>query len=173
MKHITRSEPGEYAAYGSIYVKEVPAGEQVLQFIQDNLQVVEDLVRAFPPEHLTTPHAPGEWTIQDILVHIMDVERVFAYRALRIARGDSTPLSGFAENDYAVQAHANQRSAEDIMAEYRTVRAATISLFNGLDDAALTQTGTASNNPLTVRGAAFFIAGHELHHIHSIRENYG
>jgi hypothetical protein len=141
--------------------------------MQDNLKVVEDLVRGFPAERLTTPHAPGEWTIQEILVHVMDTERVFAYRALRFARHDTTDLPGFDQDNFVVHAGANQRAIDDILAEYRAVRQASIALFNGLDDAALTHVGTANGNPTTARGMAYFIAGHELHHIRSIRENYG
>ena len=172
MKHIARPEPGEYPAYGIVYIREVPDDGQVLQFMQDNLKVVEDLARSYPPERLTTPHAPGEWTIQEILVHIMDVERVIAYRALRFARNDSTGLPGFEHNDYVPVSGANQRGLDDILEEYRAVRQATLALFRHLDDDALLRTGTASGNPLSVRGAAYFIAGHEMHHIHSIRENY-
>lgn len=172
MKHIAKPQPGEYAPYASLYIDLLDDDGRVLEVMQANLALVEEMTRPLPAERLTTPHAPGEWTINEILVHILDVERVMAYRALRFARNDSTALLGFEHNDYVPQSGANARSLESILAEYRAVRAATLALFDNLDDDALTRSGTASGNPLTVRGAAYFIAGHELHHIHSIRENY-
>ncbi|MAS36517.1 MAG: DNA damage-inducible protein DinB [Anaerolineaceae bacterium] len=173
MKTIQRPQPGEYADYGIVYVNEVPDGGQVLQMMQDNLTVIDDLVRSFPDERLTTPHAPGEWTIQEILVHIIDVERVFAYRGLRFARNDQTNLPGFEHNDYVASSSANKRIIDDILAEYRAVRMASITLFDNLTDEALAYVGRANNTPTTARAMAYFIAGHEQHHIHSIRENYG
>lgn len=173
MKLITRPEPGEYAAYGIIYVNEVPDGGQVLQMMQDNLKVIEDLARSFPPEQLTTPHAPSEWTIQEILSHIIDTERVFAYRALRFARDDKTNLPGFDQDAFVPQSGANERTLDDILEEYRAVRQASITLFSNLSDEALARVGSASGNPTTARAMAYFIAGHEQHHIKSIRENYG
>jgi uncharacterized damage-inducible protein DinB len=173
MKHIARPESSEYAPYWHNYVKEVPDGASVLQFMLDNLHVVEDFVRAFPPERLTAPHAQGEWTIQDILVHVTDAERVFNYRALRFARNDPTELPGFDQNVFALWTGANQRSIDDILEERRAVRMGSITLFNGFDDEALVRTGVASGNRFTVRAFAYFIAGHEVHHLKSIRENYG
>lgn len=172
MKLITRPEPGEYAAYGIVYVNEVPDGGQPLQMMQDNLKVIEDLVRSFPPERLTTPHAPGEWTVQEILGHIIDTERVFAYRALRFARDDKANLPGFDQDAFVPQSGANERTLDDLLEEYRAVRQASLTLFSHLSDEALARVGSASGNPTTARAMAYFIAGHEQHHIKSIRENY-
>jgi uncharacterized damage-inducible protein DinB len=132
-----------------------------------------DLIRAFPAAKLSEPWQAGEWTIKEIVVHIIDTERVFAYRALRFARNDQTALPGFEQTDYVPYTGANERQIEDILAEYRAVRAATISLFDSLSDAALTRGGSASGYPVTVRSLAYQIVGHELHHIESIKENYG
>ncbi|MBZ0299429.1 MAG: DinB family protein [Anaerolineae bacterium] len=173
MKLIQKPEPGEYATYGSTYVRLVPDDGRVLHQLRDSLQVVQTLARRRSVEQLTTPHAPGEWTIQEILVHILDTERIFAYRALRFARGDTTELPGYDPNPYAALSGANQRDIEDILEEYWAVRQATLTLLNSLDDDALLREGVASGNRVTVRAIAYFIAGHELHHLASIGENYG
>jgi len=173
MKTIAKPQPGEHGAYYSRYIDLVPDDGRVIQHMQDDLEQVMGLVRSMPDAKLGTPHAPGEWTVKDILVHVADAERIFAYRALRIARGDVTALPGFEQDGYVPNARANQRPIDDILAEYAAVRAATIAFFTSLDEAALVRLGTASGSPLSVRAAAYIIAGHELHHIISIRENYG
>jgi hypothetical protein len=172
MKTILKPQPGDYAPYASVYMDLVPDDGHVLDLMQANLLEVERIARAQTPEYLVTPHAPGEWTIQEILLHVMDTERIVAYRALRIARGDTTPLPGFEQDAYVPRSGANDRALEDLLAEYRAVRQATLTLFDGLPDEAFNRAGTASNHRLTVNAAACFIAGHELHHIRSIQENY-
>ena len=172
MKLIQKPKPGDYAPYADAYVRLVPDDGRVLQHMQDDLKVVEDMARAQTTQHLTTPHAPGEWTIQEILVHVLDTERIFAYRALRFARGDATPLSGFDQDPYVPLSGANQRSIDSILDEYRAVRTATLALFHSFDEAALLREGVASDHRVTVSALAYLTAGHELHHLASIRENY-
>lgn len=172
MSPIPKPQLGDYAPYASIYIDLLQDDGRVLDVMQQNLDVIQDIARSQSAEALITPHAPGEWTIQEILGHVMDTERVVAYRALRIARGDTTPLPGFEHNDYVPLSGANARSIDSLLDEYTAVRQATLSLFNNLPDEALSRAGTASNQRLTVNAAAYFIAGHELHHIRSIRENY-
>jgi hypothetical protein len=109
----------------------------------------------------------------DVLQHVIDNERVFAYRMLRIARGDQTPLPGYEQDDYAAAADASARTLDDLLTEYRAVRAASIALLRGLDEAVLQRCGIISGGPLSVRAAAYVIAGHELYHLRSILENYG
>jgi len=98
---------------------------------------------------------------------------VFAYRALRIARADTTPLPGFDENAWVPVAHFDRRSMPDLVSHYQTVRAATVALFASLDEDALTRVGTANDQPFSVRALAHIIAGHELHHVAILRERYG
>jgi hypothetical protein len=173
MKHITRPESNEFAPYWNNYIKLIPVGADVLQIMHDNVKLVEDVSRSFPPERLTIPHAPGEWTIQDVLAHLVDGERVLAYRALRFARNDPTELPGFDQDVLAKWSGANLRSLEDILDERRVVRQATILLFENLDDEALARGGIASSSFVTARALAYVIAGHDLHHLNSIHENYG
>jgi hypothetical protein len=173
MKTIDKPQPGEYGAYTIAYIDLVPDDGLVLQHLRTNEAALSEFVRAFPADKLSQPWKAGEWTIKEILVHIIDTERVFAYRALRIARNDKTDLPGFEQDDYVPYSGANQRDLENILAEFRTVRAASISLFENLPAEAMTRQGRASSYPLSVRAALYIIAGHERYHIESIRENYG
>lgn len=171
-RFILKPEPGEYAPYAIMYIGLLPDDGLVLRHMENNLAVVKALVDSLPEERLTTPFAPGEWTIKEILVHIIDDERIYAYRALRFARNDQTELPGFEQDDYTAHSGANQRSLSSILEEYVAVRHATTTLFANLDDNALLRAGVANGHVMSVRAAAYHIAGHELHHLNSIRENY-
>ncbi|NUM44402.1 MAG: DinB family protein [Anaerolineales bacterium] len=173
MPHIPKPERGEYAPYAIMYIDLLPDDGQVLQHLRKNLDATLTLIRSFPVEKLATPCAPGEWTIQEILIHIADTERIFAYRALRIARGDTTPLTGFEQDDYVPASRANEREIESILAEYTAVRLATCTLFESFGEEVFNRAGIASENRVSVRALAYITAGHELHHVQSIRENYG
>ena len=170
---IARPAPGEYRDYASEYVTLVPEDGRITDHLEANARRFESLLRAYPASLLRTPHAPGEWTVLDILLHVIDTERVFAYRALCLARGESVALPGFDQDEYAAAANANSRSLEGLLAEYRAVRAATVALIRSLDEAALDRRGIADGNPLSVRAAAYLIVGHELYHLRSILESYG
>lgn len=117
-------------------------------------------------------YAEGKWTVKDIILHLIDAERIFAYRALRIARNDNTALPGFEENDYVVTANANNREYESLLAEYESVRNATISLFETFSSEDLLRLGTASNCSVSVRAIGYITLGHELHHKNIILERY-
>ena len=173
MRTIAKPQPGEYAPYTLDYMKLVADDGLVLQHLETSLSAVETVINEIPAAWLTKPCAENEWTVQEILVHIMDTERIFGYRALRIARADLTELAGFDQDTFVASSGANQRSLASIWAEYTSIRAATLSLFNSFDDAAYVRVGAANKNPLSVRAALYIIAGHELHHLKSIRENYG
>ena len=117
-------------------------------------------------------YAPGKWTLKEVLGHLSDDERIFAYRLLCVARGEDLELPGFDENRYAACAESERRSMEDLLAEYETVRAATLALLLGLPHAAWTRKGRVNGYSCSVRGLAFHIAGHELHHHRIVRERY-
>jgi uncharacterized damage-inducible protein DinB len=172
MKKIQKPEVGEYVPYAIAYIELVPDDGLVLQHLRDNLQMVKDLVTSQSDEKLSTPCAEGEWTIKEILSHVTDTERIFSYRALRFAHNDTTPLAGFEQDDYVANSNANQRSIDDILEELTAVRMASIALFNSFDTAVMTRSGMSNGHPLSVRAALYQIAGHELHHFNSIKENY-
>lgn len=118
-------------------------------------------------------YAEDKWSIKEVWLHVIDTERIFAYRALRFGRGDQTPLPGFEQNDYIEPSKAGERSIASIIHEYETVRDATITLFDYMPEEALDRIGTASGNKISARAFAFIIAGHERHHLKGLRENYG
>jgi hypothetical protein len=169
----SRPHPSEHFSDAFDYVSLVPEDGHLLKHLEDGIVQVEAFVRALPPERLTTPHTPGEWTVQDVLQHIADDERVFAYRLLRIARGDTTTLPGFDQDTFALAAGAINRTLDDLWEEYVSVRHASITLVRSLPDEALTRSTDANGHELTARATAYIIVGHELYHLRSLRENYG
>lgn len=172
VKLIPKPKPGEFAPYTSMYIDLLPNDGLVLKYLQDNLDNAIRFIRSLAEEKLTYRHAKGEWTIKEILVHIIDDERIYCYRALRFARNDPIELPGFDQDEYVTNSCANDREIETIIEEFVSVRKATISFFKSLDQEALKRTGIGSGNIMSVRAAAYHIAGHELHHINSIKENY-
>jgi|SRR6185312_9742648 len=173
MRSIPKPLEGEYPPYAMMYIKLIPEG-QVLEFLHDNFIAVKQLIYSLPEKMLYHRYAPGKWSIKEVLVHIIDDERIFAYRALRFARGEQQNLIGFDQDAYALESQADDRALDNIFEEYEAVRRSTIALFNGLPEDTLTRMGkgTGSFNNATVRALAYHIAGHEQHHINLIKEHY-
>jgi len=173
MRSIPKPLEGEYPPYAIMYIKLIPEG-QVLEFLHDNFIAVKQLIYSLPEKMLYHRYAPGKWSIKEVLVHIIDDERIFAYRALRFARGEQQNLIGFDQDAYALESQADDRALDNIFEEYEAVRRSTIALFNGLPEDSLTRMGkgTGSFNNATVRALAYHIAGHEQHHINLIKERY-
>lgn len=172
MRRIPKPQPGEYPPCARAYLDLLPDDDRLLEHLRDNLRTAIALVSAMPEERLLHRYAQDKWTIKEVLVHIVDDERIYAYRALCFARGETTPLPGFEQNDYAAASGANQRTLRSILTEYVAVRHATIVLFEGIDEAALTRTGVANGHRASVRALGWHIAGHELHHLKLLRERY-
>ena len=172
MKLIAKPEEGEYAPYTIMYIDLLPNDGLVLDHLQTNLENTIKFIRSVPQEILTLRLTESEWTIKEILVHIIDDERIYCYRALRYARNDTTELPGFEQDDYVPFSRANERDLGEILEEFAAVRKATITFFSSLDNEALLRRGIGSGNMMSVRAAAYHIAGHELHHVQSIKENY-
>ena len=118
-------------------------------------------------------YAPDKWTIKDVIGHLSDVERVFAYRMLRTARGDATPLPGFEENDYAHTARAADRRVSDLLGEWSVVRDATTALARGVPEASWANRGTSNHAPITARALLYIVLGHTEHHLSVLAERYG
>jgi len=172
MKRIQKPMEGEFNPYAIMYIKLLPDDGLVLKHLKENFKMVREFVLSLPHDKLNYRYAQNKWTIKEILVHIMDDERIYAYRALRIARNDKTPLPGFEQEDYIPFSKANKRSLNNIFQEYKTIRNATLSLFASLNKEDLMRIGTANNHPVSVRALAYHIAGHELHHVNVIKERY-
>lgn len=123
-------------------------------------------------DKLGLSYLPNKWTIKEVLIHVIDCERIFAYRALRIARNDKTSLPGFDENSFTKEVYASNRTLISILKEYTTVRNATISLFESFNEEQMLRVGIASDKTISVRAIGKIIMGHELHHIQVIKERY-
>jgi uncharacterized damage-inducible protein DinB len=174
MRLIHKPPKGDYPAYAEMYVKLLPDDGLVLQHLKDNFKVVKDLICGLPEEKLFHRYEAGKWSIKEILVHIIDDERIYAYRALRFARHDQSRLIGFDQDAYTTYSDADKRHLEIIFEEYAAVRQSTIALFNGLPEESFDRRGswTTATGDATVSALAYHIAGHELHHLNLIRDKY-
>jgi uncharacterized damage-inducible protein DinB len=177
-RSITKPQQDEYPVYSNIYMDLVSDDGLVLQHMKENFYKIKKFIFQLPEDKLYYRYAEGKWTIKEILVHMIDDERIFSYRALRYGRNDETPLHGFEENYYAKYSQANERSLESIFEEYEAVREATIQLFQNLPDDSLMRKGGGIDddgrvvNIRTVRALVYHLAGHELRHIKIIKERY-
>ncbi len=163
--------PGEYPLEFEQYMQLVPSDDLLAYFDTQNNSVAT-FAAQLTEEQLLSRYAEGKWSVKDIFQHVIDCERIYSYRALRIARADATPLPGFEENDYARTAHADRRAIAEIVAEYNSVRAATVELFKSLDAEMLDRIGSANNSARSVRAIGYSAAGHEIHHLNVIKERY-
>jgi len=166
-----RPQQGDYALHYEAYVALVPSGD-FLEILQDQQRELVAHLAPLTEQQAEFRYAPGKWSIKEVLGHINDAERIFSYRLLRIARGDQTPLPGFEQDGYIQTGNFSARKLSDLLQEFSTVRAATISLLRSLDDAAWLRRGTASQKEVSVLAVAFVIAGHERHHRILLEQRY-
>ncbi|MBI5914952.1 MAG: DinB family protein [Bacteroidetes bacterium] len=166
-----RPQPNEFGPYFNTYISKVETGD-IVQLLTERQHSTLGFLKKIPEAKWDYRYAEGKWSIKEVLLHVIDGERVFAYRALRIARGDKTPLASFDENLLAANCHADSRTPDSLMAEYEAVSNATIHLFRHLTDDDLGQIGTASGQPASPLALGYIIAGHEKHHLGIIRERY-
>jgi len=166
-----RPQPGENAPYYDRYISLVP-GNDILAALDEQRRQTLLLLCGRTEADGDLRYAPDKWSLKEVLGHLNDTERIMSYRALRISRGDQTPIEGFEQDDYVRNGPFGRTSLPDLIEDYIAVRRATISLFRNLDDEAWTRRGTANKNEVTVRALAYLIAGHELHHRRIIEEKY-
>lgn len=169
---IPRPAPSEYAQHYAGYVDRVPEGD-VLGRLAWQIDETRALLRDLPPSRAVHRYATGKWSVAEVVGHVADAERIFAYRALRFARGDATPLSPFDENAYVPAGGFDHRTLADLVDELTAVRQASLALFRGMPSDAFARSGVASGRPVSVRALVYIIAGHELHHVAILRERYG
>ena len=168
---ILRPSKGDYPEYYDKYISRVLSKDPIRELKEGKRQMLR-LIRKLNRKQLAYRYEEGKWTIKEILVHLMDGERVFCYRALRFARNDKTELPGFEEKEWAPNSKATGRKIRSMLREYSAVRDATIELFSNFDKEMLNRSGVANGNPISVRSLVYIVAGHEIHHMGIIREKY-
>jgi|HubBroStandDraft_6_1064221.scaffolds.fasta_scaffold272788_2 hypothetical protein len=168
---VARPQPGEYASYYERYISLIQ-GEEMLHTLDEQRRQMLLLLSCRDEKDGDFRYAPEKWSVKEVLGHICDTERIFAYRALRFSRADATHLAGFEQDDYVRNGPFGQRPLSDLVEDFIAVRRGTISLFRNLDEASWIRRGIANNNEVSVRALAYIIAGHELHHRRILEEKY-
>ena len=169
---LSRPAADEHAPYYAKYISLVPDGN-LIDILSAQRDETLRMLRGVDDERGLYAYSPGKWSIKETIGHVSDAERIFAYRALRFARGDATPLASFDENAYTPAGRFNERHIDDLIDEFQAIRAATVHLFRQFNEDDLAKRGTASGNAVSVRALGYIIAGHERHHANLLRERYG
>ena len=166
-----KPSPTTYPAYFKKYVDLVP-DEELLTCFKNQLPVIKELLNSITEEKSMHAYDTGKWTLKELLQHMIDTERIFNYRALAIARGETASLPGFDENIYAANSNANERSWQSLVDEFLCVRNSAALLYQSFTDEALTALGISNNNPVSVISLGFITLGHFYHHKNVIEERY-
>jgi uncharacterized damage-inducible protein DinB len=166
-----RPEKGDYAEHFEKYIALVPSGD-FLEILRGQRQELTKQLSPLSEQQADFRYAPGKWSIKEVLGHVNDTERIFAYRLLRIGRGDQTPLPGFEQDDYIQTGNFSGRTLKDLLDEFSAIREATIALVRSMDNAAWLRRGVASQKEITATALAFVIAGHVRHHQKLLEERY-
>jgi hypothetical protein len=172
MIRAARPGVGEYAAAFAGYVARITEDEDIVAVLASQLDQVLAWLDCIPEVRGGYRYAPGKWSVKEVIGHLSDTERVFAYRALRIGRGDATPLPSFDDQAYVSEVRAGDRTLSDLAAEWGDVRRASIALFRNLPAVAWPRRGIASDQPISVRALAYIIAGHVRHHLEVLDARY-
>ena len=164
--------PGEYAEYYSGYVQHIPENKNIIEVLEDGRDRLQELIKNIPPGKGDYAYARGKWSVKEVLGHLMDVERVMAYRAMCIARGEKQSLPGFGQDDYVKTAGFNRRSLASLADELLHLRNSSLALFTSFTEEDGLRWGKANNYDSTARAFMYIIAGHELHHMKILKERY-
>ncbi|WP_400190637.1 DinB family protein [Hymenobacter sp. B81] len=167
-----RPAAGTYPAYSDSYFSRIPLGADPLDLLGVQPTALHQLLGELSEAQAGFRYAPGKWSIKQVVLHLADAERIFAYRALRFARADAQELPGFDENAYADHSAADERSLVSLLQEYAAVRQATLTLFGSFSAEQLDRPGRANGNPASARALLYLIAGHEAHHLAVLAERY-
>ena len=168
---LPRPAPDESTAYYQEYISEVP-GELIGKYLLEQLHDLEQLMAPLDDTAARARYAAGKWSVKEVLGHLTDTERIFAYRLMRIARSDATPLPGFDENAYVPAGEFDTRALVSLMGEFGALRRSTIALVDGLPPDSWVRRGQASGASITPRALAYIIVGHTAHHARVLRERY-
>jgi hypothetical protein len=167
-----RPKKGEYAPFHENYLKHVPARGTAKSLLKSTFRDTQKMLLALAPEMGDFAYEPGKWTIKEMLIHMIDTERVFSYRLLSFMRGDRIPLPGFNQDIWMEQVDVSNRSIKDLLKEWKAVRDNTLFLCEQCTEEQSKFLGTASNWKVSVRAYFFVVIGHHLHHIAVLRERY-
>jgi hypothetical protein len=168
---VGRPETSEHSPYFGRYISLI-SDPDILSTLQTQSTETAALLRGLSEKDGNFRYAPDKWSAKEVVGHVNDTERIFAYRALRLARADKTPLAGFEQDDYVRAGGFEKRTLADLVDEFDAIRKSSLLLFRGLEDGAWTRQGTVNNGDLSVRALAYMIAGHELHHRRILLEKY-
>jgi len=171
MINFRRPNSDEYAAYYETYVGKI-AELDFLSVLKNQKEEIINYLSQLSDEQWNHKYEEGKWSPKEMMIHLNDAERVFAYRAMRVSRNDQTPLPGFDQNDYVPYYNVDNRTPQSILNEYASIREATLSLYENFSDEDLNRKGTASGFPISVLALGFIIAGHEKHHVKILKERY-
>lgn len=171
MSAAVRPQAAEYAEYYDRYISLVPEGD-VVDNLERQGEATVALLRSIPEARAGHRYAEGKWSIREVIGHVIDAERIFAYRALRIARCDTTPIPGFDQDPYVANGGFESRTLGDLVDELETVRRSTLMLVKPISADVWERTGTASDRTVSVRALVYIIAGHELAHLAILKERY-
>jgi hypothetical protein len=168
---ITRPEAGEYNDFYAGYIERVPDGD-IMAILAESQADVEKLLRGLSDAQADFAFAPGEWTIKEVVGHLVDAERAFGYRAFAFSRNESAALPGFEQDDYVREGNFGARSLPDLLEELALLRRANLIVFRYVTPEASLRRGIASNNPVSVRALTYILAGHTLYHLADLQEKY-
>ncbi|PKV51088.1 putative damage-inducible protein DinB [Aquimarina sp. MAR_2010_214] len=168
---VSQLKEGEFNPYYGIYIAKAESPD-IVKGLQSSQKEFVDFVQSIPEEKFTHAYAEGKWTVAEVLQHIIDTERIFAYRALCFARNDKTSIMGFEQDDYVPYSNANNYSKEELISDFVSARSNSISLFKSFTDEMLTRIGEASGSPMSARAAGYILEGHQKHHFEVIKERY-
>ena len=167
----TRPAEGDYAPYYEKYIALLPEGD-IIATLEQQLGTTLELLQGIDETQAGGRYAPDKWSIKELVGHLIDGERVFAYRAMRFARNDQTPLPGFEQDDYVRNGDFDARTLVDLAAEFEHLRRSNIHFFRALSEDAWDRRGTANDSEVSVRAVAHIIAGHEVHHVQILKTRY-
>ena len=171
MSHQTPNVTEEYYEYYQQYI-DLAIHRPLDRALMEGMEETATFFKSIPEEKQEYSYAPNKWTPKDILLHIIDCERVFAYRALWFARTENAVIQGFEQDEFANNSKANSRTMDSLLEEFKSVRKASITLFESIAEEDRLRKGEASGHILSVRAAGYIIAGHEVHHINVIKDRY-
>ncbi len=165
-------QENEFGHFYATYLKMIDSSEELLNCLEEEKEQFVNFADKLTADQLGYRYAEGKWTVAEVLIHIIDTERIFQYRAFRFSRNDMTPLPGFEQDDYVLESDSEVRTTESIIREFILVRDVTINMFKLMSEEKLTRIGTASGMPWSVGALGFVISGHQRHHAKILMERY-